>query len=255
MRRKIDKTSVIEKALQILLAFDPHNPELGTSEIGEKLGHHKATASRILLTLTEYNFLRQNPDSKKFSLGKSIHKLGYALTESLTNSFVYLTKPYIDQLRDQIDETVTQELWSGDSTVLTYIAENSRPVRVSGRVGDRMPFYAAAGAKAILAFAVPQRVEALLEQELTPVTAFTITDPERFKEQLHQYREQGYAVDHEEIDVGICAIGVPVFNYENQAFAAVVVVTPTQRLDDSPQLTHYHGVKANRRHDCSQFLW
>ena len=234
MRQHNDKSNAIEKALQILLAFAPHNPELGTSEISEKLGFHKATTSRILLTLAEYNFLHQDPNTKKFSLSRSIHKLGSALSESLSNNFVHFAKPHVDRLRDTLDETITLELWSGDSTVMTYIAESSHQVRVAGRVGDRLPFYAAAGAKAILSFVAPHRLEAVLHQELKPLTPTTITDPDLFKKQLLEFKQQGFAVDYEEIDVGICAIGVPIFNYENRAFAAAVVVTPTQRLDASP---------------------
>jgi DNA-binding IclR family transcriptional regulator len=76
MRQNTDKSNAIEKALQILLAFNPHNPELGTSEISEKLGFHKATTSRILLTLAEYDFLRQDPNTKKFNFGPSHSQVG-----------------------------------------------------------------------------------------------------------------------------------------------------------------------------------
>lgn len=232
--RQNNKANAIEKALEILLAFAPHNQEWGTTELSEKLNFHKATTSRILLTLVDYGFVRQNPDTKKFSLGQAVHKLGLALSESLSNNFVQIAKPYLNELRDILDETITLELWSGDSTVMTYIAENSRPVRVAGRVGDRLPFYAAAGAKAILSFAASHRVETLLQQELKQLTPTTVTDPERFKQQLLEFKQQGFAVDYEEIDVGICAIGVPIFNHEHRAFAAAVVVSPTQRLDASP---------------------
>lgn len=229
-----NKANAIEKALEILLAFTPHNQEWGTTELSEKLQFHKATTSRILLTLAEYDFVQQNPDTKKFSLGQSIHKLGSALSELLANNFVQIAKPHLDTLRDTLDETITFEYWSHDSTVMTYIAENSRPVRVAGRIGDRLPFYAAAGAKAILAFVAPHRLDILLQQNLKRLTPNTVTDPEQFKQQLFEFRQQGFAVDYEEIDIGISAIGVPIFNQENRAFAAAVVVTPTQRLDASP---------------------
>lgn len=232
--RQNGKANAIEKTLEILLAFTPHNQEMGTSEISQKLAFHKATTSRILLTLTEYGFLRQNPHTKKFALGQAVHELGLALTDSLSNNFVQIAKPYVNALRDTLDETITLELWSGNSTVMAYIAENTRPVRVAGRVGDRLPFHAAAGAKSILAFAEPTLLESLLEQELERFTPTTVTDPYVFKEQLAEFRERGFAIDYEEIDVGICAVGAPIFNHQNRPIAAAVVVTPTQRLFDSP---------------------
>jgi DNA-binding IclR family transcriptional regulator len=241
--RQDDKANAIEKALEILLAFAPHNQELGTTELSEKLNFHKATTSRILLTLAEYGFVQQNPNTKKFGLGQAVHKLGSALSESLSNGFVQIAKPYLDELRDKLDETITLELWSGDSTVMTYIAESSHPVRVAGRIGDRLPFHAAAGAKAILSFAAPHRVEALLQEELERLTPTTVTDPEHFKQQLLTFKQQGFAIDYEEIDIGICAVGAPIFNHQHQAFAAVVVVTPTQRLADLPDSLNVTALK------------
>src|SRR5262245_20194630 len=124
--RQDDKATAIEKALEILLAFAPHNQEWSTTELSEKLNFHKATTSRILLTLAEYNFVQQDPQTKKFSLGQAVHRLGSALSESLSNNFVQIAKPYLNALRDSVGETVTLELWSGDSTVMTYIAESGR---------------------------------------------------------------------------------------------------------------------------------
>lgn len=253
--RQNNKVNAIEKALQILLAFTPHNQEMGTSEISQKVGFHKATTSRILLTLTESGFLRQNPRTKKFGLGQAVHELGLALTESLSNNFVQIAKLYIDELRDTLDETITLELWSGDSTVMAYIAENARPVRVAGRVGDRLPFHAAAGAKSILAFAEPGLLENLLERELEEFTPTTVTDPHTFKKQLAEFKERGFAIDYEEIDVGICAIGAPIFNHQSRPIAAAVVVTPTQRLSDSPDSKTVRALKQTTKAISENFFY
>ncbi len=252
MRQKVN---AIEKALQILLTFTPHNQEMGTSEISQRVGFHKATTSRILLTLTEYGFLRQNPRTRKFGLGQAVHELGLALTESLSNNFVQIAKPHIDELRDMLDETITLELWSGDSTVMAYIAENARPVRVAGRVGDRLPFHAAAGAKSILAFAEPGLLENLLERELEQFTPTTVTDPHVFKKQLAEFKERGFAIDYEEIDVGICAIGAPIFNHQSRPIAAAVVVTPTQRLSDSPDSKTVRALKQTTKAISENFFY
>ncbi|MBW1862914.1 MAG: helix-turn-helix domain-containing protein [Deltaproteobacteria bacterium] len=58
----------LEKALIILLAFDPQNREIGTVELSEMVGLHKSTVSRLLKVLVAYNFIQQNPQTKKFSL-------------------------------------------------------------------------------------------------------------------------------------------------------------------------------------------
>ena len=65
----------IDKTLMILSSFAPHNQECGTVEISHRLGFHKATVSRILLTLTRHEFLAQNALTRKFTLGPSVMTL------------------------------------------------------------------------------------------------------------------------------------------------------------------------------------
>ncbi|MEZ4865442.1 MAG: IclR family transcriptional regulator [Caldilineaceae bacterium] len=225
-----EKANAIEKALEVLLAFAPHNQELGTTELSEKLNFHKATASRILLTLTDYGFLQQNPTTKKFSLGRSIHMLGTALTASLANNFIQIAKPHVDALRNQLDEAVGLEFWADGGSTWAYSTESSRPITVGGRPGRRLPFYAAAGAKAILAFRPEHEVETLLQQPLAALTPATMTDPHCLRQQLAEIRAQGFAIDREELRTGICAVGAPIFQHDGTAFAAVVVIIPTQHL-------------------------
>lgn len=224
------KFNAIEKAMEILLAFTPYNQEMGTVEISKKLGFHKATASRILLILIRYGFLQQNPQTKKFMLGPSITNLGWALNNSLNTNLVHIAKPYIDDLRSTLKETIVLEVLAGNSTVMTYIAEGPRPVRIAGTIGDRIPIHAAAGAKAILAFSPPEVRDSLLNGEMPRLTPNTITDREMLQSQLQDIRRQGFSFDNEEIDVGINAIGAPIFNYEEKPVAAVVVAGPSPRV-------------------------
>lgn len=224
------KLNSIEKALEILLLFTPYNQELGTGEISRKLGIHKATASRILRTLTEKGFLRQDPESRKFTLGPAVSDLGRAYNNSLSANLVHLAKPYLEALRNDLGETVVLEILSGSSTVMAYVAEGPQRVRIAGTVGDRLPVHAAAGAKAILAFSTPEMVEKLLSGGMPRLTPNTITDPAAYRKELEKTRRRRYSVDREEIDVGINAIGTPIFDHNGDPVAAVVVAGPAQRV-------------------------
>jgi len=94
MNPKDQKPNAIEKALDILMTFVPHNEPMGTAEISKKLGLHNATASRTLLLLTKRKFLRQDPHTKKFRLSRSALDLGLAVTHSLTTDLVNIAKPH-----------------------------------------------------------------------------------------------------------------------------------------------------------------
>ncbi|MCB0088416.1 MAG: IclR family transcriptional regulator C-terminal domain-containing protein, partial [Caldilineaceae bacterium] len=121
--------------------------------------------------------------------------------------------------------------------------------------GRALPFYAAAGAKAILAHAPNYEVAALLQQEMTAFTPATITSADEFQQHLRQIRQQGYAVDDQELRIGISALGAPIFNQEGEAFAAVVMIMPASRLNSTADSAQVQAIKATATAISAQFLY
>ncbi len=220
----------IEKALKILTAFTPYNAEMGSVELSQKLGFHKATVHRILLILARHGFLQKNPFTRKFMLGPTSADIGRAVTQSLSGNLIHAARPYIENLRNAVRETVVLEVFSGKNTIIADIAEGPQPVRIAGTVGSRLPIHAAAGGKTILAFSPQETVNSLLDGELPRFTLNTIIVPDMLKRQLEKIRKEGVAFDCEEIDVGINAVGAPIFDYDGRPVGAVVIAGPTQRV-------------------------
>jgi DNA-binding IclR family transcriptional regulator len=220
----------VDKILKILLSFAPYNQEQGTVEISQKLGFHTATVSRNLQILTAHGFLNKNPKSKKYRLGQSILTLWDALRHSLDSELIQVAIPFLDELRDAVQETVVLEILSGDTTVIVYMAEANSPLRIKGTIGDRRPLHAPAGAKAILAFSSREFIDQILSHKLARLTPNTLTDPKIIEDRLRKIKQQGFSFDNEETNIGINAYGAPVFNYENKPIAAVVVAGPTSRI-------------------------
>lgn len=97
----------LKRALQILLAFETQNREMGTVELSNFLSIHRSTVSRLLRVLVAYEFLQQNPQTKKFSLGQTKICLASSLKQSLRSNMVQIAKPYADDLRNRFEETTT----------------------------------------------------------------------------------------------------------------------------------------------------
>ena len=231
MTKKTIKLNAIDKALTMLVQFAPHNREIGTIEMSERLGLHKATVSRILLNLTRHGFLMQNPKTRKFRLGPTNLQLSSAIRNSIENNVSHIAIPLIDELRDLTKETVVLDVPSGETnTMVAYIAEGPSPVRIAGRVGDLLPAHVMAGAKAILAFSPNDHVERVLGKKLKRYTANTITDAKVLLKQLEKVREQGFAFDHGEHDEGVYAVAAPIFDYDARPLAAVVIAGPSNRV-------------------------
>lgn len=214
----------IDKALDILMAFASNNKEAGTVELSQKLDMHPATVNRILKVLSQKSFLQQNEQTRKFSLGLSVIKLGRTVFHSLDGHSIDIVFPFINDLSEKSGETVVFDIKSEYRTVVMYIAEGGKGMIVKPQVGDSFPMHATPGGKAILAFSDEKTVERYLQRNLKKITKNTITDPEILKAEFKKIKREGVAFCREEVTVGINAIAAPIFNYENKPTSAIVIM-------------------------------
>ena len=229
--RKPNEYHSVQKALQILLTFVPHNNGMGTSEISARLGLHKSTVSRLLNVLTSYGFLQHDAKSRKFRLGTSAAKISTAIKQSLSEQLVGIAQPHLDDLRNEIGETVALEVWVRSGTTMAYRAEALRLRRVYLlRPGDRVDVHVSAGARAILAFMAPDAVDHILKGPFERYTENTIVDPDALKEQIRKARDDGFAISKGERNPDSNIIAVPIFDYEKRPVAALSLFTNTEEL-------------------------
>lgn len=225
-----EKLSAIEKTLEILVTFADNDRELGTVEVSELTGLHKATASRILSTLLDYGLVSQNDETKKYNLGPLAYRLGTSQASQTIRAFVSLSRAHIDKLRDSVKETISLEVWTENKTVACYLAESRNALRVAMAPADVLPLHAPAGAKAILSFVSNDHLERLLPEEFPSYTDNTITKKSDLLLRLGEFNKQGYSIDDEELHPGIYAIGVPIFDSLSKPVAAISAVVPATRI-------------------------
>lgn len=237
----------VEKALSILLEFVPYNQPMGTVDLSAKLNLHKSTVNRMLHVLSRFEFLQQDPQSKKFSLGKAADELGKALNRTYDARLVAAAGPNIDDLRNRLQETVVLEVLSGHSTILVYVAEGPGPIYVREAVGERRPVHASAGGKLLLAFSSLETRNRHLNGNLPSITSNTITDLDFLHAHLNTICQQGYATDDEEVHVGIRAVAAPIFSRKKEIIAAAVVTGLVQKISldrDSTIISHVQAAAA-----------
>jgi IclR family KDG regulon transcriptional repressor len=225
-----DKPNAVEKALEILMAFSPTSLELGTTDLTRITGFHVATVSRTIQLLTRKGFLQQNPLTRKFRLGLSIFSLGQTAMESISNGLTRVAMPVIEELGKKLGETVIIEVLSGSTGIIAYVVQGAKNSSIRGHIGARIAIHAGAGTKAILAFSRQEIVKEFLKNTLARLTHKTITDPEKFRKHLEKIKKQGVGFSQEEFDVGINAIGVPIFNHKDEPVASIVVIGPSPRI-------------------------
>jgi DNA-binding IclR family transcriptional regulator len=221
----------VDKALNLLLSFVPENKAAGTTELSERLDMHKSTVNRLLHVLNHFDLLQQDPQTKKFSLGKAIDDLAKALHRSYDSRLLTSAQPHIDTLSQGVRETAVLEVLSGNSTVLLYAAEGPGPIFIREAAGERRPVHASAGGKLLLAFSPPKVRERYLKGHLRAVTPNTITDRPILNKHFKTIMKQGYALDNEEVHLGIRAVGAPIFDKNKRIMAAVVITGLAPNID------------------------
>jgi len=236
MAHSSKKIGSVQRAVDILNLFDSQSPELGTTEIARALGLHKSTTASLIYTLEANGFLSQNPETRKFKLGLKLVERAFAMLDQVeVRKIAY---PHLQALRDRWDETVNLAILDDADVVYVERMLGTKGLGMRSEVGRREPAHSTALGKAILSCFPNSRIEDFVKAYgLRQVTNNTITDPQTFLAELDKVREQGYAVDDEENEIGGRCIAVPIFDHTGCVIAAVSISAPTARLpvSDVPQ--------------------
>ena len=203
---------------------------MGTVEIAKSFSMNRSTVSRMLNVLRKEGFVRQNPESRKYSLGPQIYSLAVAYSRSFESLLTQIAKPFLDQLRLDLNQTVVLEIPVGDRVMVIYVTEGLGPIKIAARVGDRHCFHSSAGGKCILAFSSQEFINEILSSELQEFTPKTITDPGELDKELDAVRRSRFAFDDEGNNSGINAFAVPVFDKDDAPAAAIVTAGPSNQV-------------------------
>lgn len=220
----------VDRALRILELFNEQNPELKITEISNKLDLHKSTTHSLLKTLKERQYIKQDEESGKYSLGLKLLERGQFVLNSM--DIRSIAKKHLIDLSVDTGQTAHLVILEGKSGVYIDKVEGESAV-VYSRVGKRVPLHSSAVGKSLLAFRNSNEVKELLEDyEFSSQTSSTITSRSVFEKELEVVREQGYSIDNEENEPGIYCIAVPIFDHLHQPVAAISISTTKQTITE-----------------------
>ncbi len=98
-------------------------------------------------------------------------------------------------------------------------------------IGKRAPLYCTGAGKMFLAEISEQQLnDYLATTALAPLTQITLTEPLALKKELKKIKEQQFALDQEECELGVFCIALPIRNQQNKLLATVSISLPTIRV-------------------------
>lgn len=217
------------RAMSILDILGKYERELGITEIGEELCLHKSTVYRLISTLEKRGYIKQNLRTGKYFLGLHLMELGMAVLNQLDLRRV--ASPYLNELREKTDEVVHLGILDQDQIVYIDKIDIERPLTMGSKIGGRSPGYCTGLGKVLLANLPQDKLEKMfMDTKLYRFTPNTITDYNLLLEHFARIREQGYAIDDEEHELGIRCLAAPIKDYRGEVIAAISVSGPTLRM-------------------------
>ncbi|XVQ10815.1 IclR family transcriptional regulator [Spirillospora sp. CA-255316] len=214
----------LERAFELLEHLADAGGEMALSELTEVSGLPMPTIYRLMRTLVNRGYIRQEP-SKRYALGPRLIRLGEGAGRLLGS----WARPALTRLVDEVGETANMAVLEGDEAVYVAQVPSRHSMRMFTEVGRRVQPHCTGVGKALLAQLPEPRVREILGRTgMEAQTPNTFTDPEALLAELERIRERGYAVDDEEQEIGVRCVAVPLPGAP--ALTALSVSGPSARM-------------------------
>ncbi len=227
---------------------------LGVTELADATGMHKSTTYRFLSSLKELGYVRQDPETERYSLTLRLFELG---TSVLDRTELWKeAEPIMKRVGQATGETVHLAVLDDSKLVYLGKTESTQTLRVSmmSRVGQSAPTYCTGVGKTLLAHLPPERVTAILKREkMARFTDHTIVNRSDLDQELERIRASGYAVDNEEHEIGVRCVAAPVCDNSGEVVAALSISMPSVRLTDK-EIPRYRDLVVQAASDISERL-
>jgi DNA-binding IclR family transcriptional regulator len=221
----------VSHALDLLEQFHGETDELGVTELSKRLKLHKNNVFRLLATLESRGYIEQNKVTENYRLGLKTLELGQTFIKQM--GLLRQSKPVLEALVEECNETTYVAILKDFHIIYLDVVETTMTVRVVPRVGSRLPAYCTAAGKVQIAYMSDEELDQYMpNRELEKFTDKTISDRETLKKQLKQIAEQGYAIDNEELDIGVKCVSAPIRDYTRRIIGAVSISGPSMRFSD-----------------------
>jgi DNA-binding IclR family transcriptional regulator len=220
---QVPEIQSLARGLKILDLLAQSESGLGIGDVASELGIDKSSALRLLQTLTTYSFTQKDALSFKYSLGFHVVSLSRAVLSRMP--LREMARPYLKKLVDRTGECAHLGLLYKDRVLYVDQVESPATLRVNAEVGLTAPLHCTALGKVILAFS-----DCPIPTEMHSFTQNTLVNSEMLQKNLTKIQAQGYAVDEEEFDLGVCCLAVPIFDFHKKLVGSIGISGPASRL-------------------------
>lgn len=200
----VDTTLV--KGFRILETLVASSDPLGISSLSTHLGLGKSNVHRLLSTLIELGFVKQDPDTKRYLPTYKCWELGSFVVER--DLVRRNARSIMKELLVQTGESVVLAILSGTEIVYLDKVEGEGTVQSSSRNGSRVPALLPSSGKLLIA--LQPSFEGLVDKALEDLPEGYSLNRADIIDELATIRSQRYAISLGGWTRGVNAISVPI---------------------------------------------
>ena len=218
----------VKKAFQILDLVARRDKRLTISDLSRELGISKSTVQGIAQALEGIGAVVRDKKTKRYTLGITLFELAHTVYARI--DLKDIAHQILEDLMRSTRQTVFLGIRSGDRVSIIDIVESTQDLKITAHIGARIPLLVGATGKVFMAsLAEDEAAQMVRTVGLRRITERSITDPERYLEEVRKARDCGYALDDEEYMQGIRAVAVPI-HMPGRQMSAIWVVGFTQSM-------------------------
>lgn len=243
-------SATVEKALKVLELLSTYAEPVRLSELSRKLGMNKSTTYRMLETMGQLGYVRQDEADARYMMTTRMWEIGVRAFQRF--DIRIWARPYLEQIESEIHETAVLATFDGADVVIVEKRDSSQAVQTFSPIGSRTPLHCSSLGKAFLMTDL-EAFAGGLKNPLQRFTPQTITTVRALRSEIARAKQEGVATAFDEYREGVSGISAPVLGVDRKVLAVIGVTLPTMRAQ-GPNFDHAKSVICQKAAEFSRTM-
>jgi IclR family pca regulon transcriptional regulator len=233
--RKLERASdpnfiaSLSHGLAVLEAVAESAEEVPLAKLANLVGLKKTSTWRLVHTLVQLGYIRQDPQSRQFRPAPRVLALGYAYLDSL--DLKQVASSFLHDLASRVNETVNLAIPDGDELIYIERIRTAQIININLHVGSRLPLYNTSQGRALLAEKSEEWLEQYFARLATEPKAkdYIENGAKKLRRLIKETQKLGYALNDEELVKGLRGVASAIRDRSGKVVAAICIAAPAQR--------------------------
>ena len=216
----------LARGLRVIEAFNHDRRQLTLSDVAKLVDLPRASVRRTLHTLVQLGYAET--DDRMFRLCPRVLNLARAYLQS--NAVTDIVQPALERLSEATGESCSAAVLDGEDVTMIAHASPQRVLPVSAQIGFRLPAFATALGRVLLAALDDRALEKFLTR-LKPekINKLTVTDKAQLRKIILGVRKSGFALADQEVEIGFRSLAIPLRKRDGRVIAALNIGVHSER--------------------------